>query len=230
MGALWNKASTWALIAANVVPIIGVMFFGWDLRTVMLLYWAESAVIGFYNVLKMLWIGGLIAAPICLFFIVHYGGFMFGHLVFLLVLTQRGELGGGGGGGFELEATPMLFSEAGVWTAITALMVSHGVSFVTNFLGREAAADSGLEAGQRVGRQMIAPYPRIVVMHVTIIFGAILAISIGTNVMFLVLLIVLKVAADLFSHGREHGFLSSAGGRGVEAIKTDGEDDDLDDA
>ena len=41
------------LIGANMLPLAGVLFFGWDLPTVMVLFWAESAVIGFYTALKM---------------------------------------------------------------------------------------------------------------------------------------------------------------------------------
>src|SRR5204863_10015123 len=42
-----------ALIGANLVPLAGVLFFGWDLSSVMVLFWAESGVIGFYTALKM---------------------------------------------------------------------------------------------------------------------------------------------------------------------------------
>ena len=42
-----------ALVAANMVPLVGVLFLGWDLSSVMVLFWAESAVIAFYTALKM---------------------------------------------------------------------------------------------------------------------------------------------------------------------------------
>ena len=42
------------LIAANLVPIIGVMFFGWDAGVILLVYWSENLVVGAYNILKML--------------------------------------------------------------------------------------------------------------------------------------------------------------------------------
>ena len=31
------------LIAANAAPIVGVLFFGWDLLSIMFLYWMETA-------------------------------------------------------------------------------------------------------------------------------------------------------------------------------------------
>ena len=30
------------LIAANAAPIVGVLFFGWDLLSIMFLYWMET--------------------------------------------------------------------------------------------------------------------------------------------------------------------------------------------
>ena len=42
-----------ALLAANMIPLFGVLFLNWDAFCVVMLYWAENLVIGFYNVLKM---------------------------------------------------------------------------------------------------------------------------------------------------------------------------------
>jgi len=41
------------LVAANAVPLYGVAFAGWDAFLVVLLYWAENLIIGFYNILKI---------------------------------------------------------------------------------------------------------------------------------------------------------------------------------
>ena len=49
--------------------------------------------------------------------------------------------------------------------------------------------------------QMFAPYPRIVVMHVAIIFGAMLIQTLGLPAMVAVLLIVIKTALELVCLG-----------------------------
>ena len=62
------------------------------------------------------------------------------------------------GGGIRVIFVP-------IWTSIAALFISHGVSFFTNFIGEreyEGATVSGL---------MAAPYHRVMVMHLTLIFG-----------------------------------------------------------
>jgi hypothetical protein len=52
---LWKyRTSGYALIAANSLPLFGVLFFGWDTFTIIFLYWAENVIIGAINVLKML--------------------------------------------------------------------------------------------------------------------------------------------------------------------------------
>jgi len=69
--AVHSSVSSVALIAANLAPVGGVLFFVWIIDDVLLLYWAESAVIGFYNLARM-WVIGrwkiLVVGP---FFLVH---------------------------------------------------------------------------------------------------------------------------------------------------------------
>src|SRR4051812_39197593 len=48
------KTSAYVLIAANALPLFGVLFLGWDAFSIVLLYWTENVVIGAINVLKMI--------------------------------------------------------------------------------------------------------------------------------------------------------------------------------
>ena len=85
------------------------------------------------------------------------------------------------------------------WTlAAISLFLSHGVSFVTNFLGRrEYLAVSPSE-------QMREPYSRVMVLHATILAGGFLIAILGTPVAALGLLVVLKTAIDVRAHLKEH--------------------------
>lgn len=92
-------ASEIALIVSNLIPLYGVLFLKWTVFSVLILYWLESAVIGFYNILKM-YVAGSFAPPfsisgifgllrkipLILFFMVHYGGFMLIHGLFIFVI------------------------------------------------------------------------------------------------------------------------------------------------
>jgi hypothetical protein len=185
-----------ALIVANLVPLFGVLFGGWELAEVMLLFWAESAVIGCYTLLKMAVVGKWLAAFSGLFFVGHFGGFMAVHFLFIYEMFVRGITARGPGPG-AVEALTQLFTP--LWPALLALFLSHGVSFALNFIGRREYQRTTMS------RLMAAPYGRIVMMHFTIIFGGWVVMLLKNPLPALVLLIVLKVAADLRAHYNERG-------------------------
>ena len=165
-----TSPSTLALIIANLIPIAGMIFLGWKLSDVMVLYWAESAVIGFFNLCKIAVIGhwmALLAGP---FFVGHFGGFMSIHFLFIYTLFVKGVQGGNGSDG-ELADVAQLF--VNLWPALAALFVSHAFSFLKNFLGRHEYR------GRTLRYQMKEPYSRIIFMHLVLIFGGGLTIILG---------------------------------------------------
>ena len=42
-----------ALVVSNAIPIFGVCFLGWDVYTILLLFWSENLIAGVFNVLAM---------------------------------------------------------------------------------------------------------------------------------------------------------------------------------
>ncbi len=190
-----TSLSALALLAANLVPLAGVLLGQLTLGEVMVLFWSESAIIGFFTALKMAVAGkwsALFAVP---FFVGHFGGFMAAHFMFVYGIFLDGFTGGGAEPGARAALTGLFLP---LWPALTALFLSHGVSFAVNFLGQREYA------GATVQNLMAAPYKRIIVMHVTIIFGGWLAMLLKTPAPALALLILLKIAADLRAHTREH--------------------------
>ena len=199
-----SSESAVALVVANCVPLLGVLFFGWDLGEIMVLYWVESGVVAFYTVLKIAIVGKLAALVAAPFFVGHFGGFMTGHFLLIYGLFLRGNIGGWTpGAAAELSA---IFVP--IWTSIAALFISHGVSFFRNFIGQreyEGASVSGL---------MTAPYNRVIVMHLTLILGGWIILLMGMPTGALVVLLVLKTAVDLHAHRHEHAVaVSRTGGR-----------------
>lgn len=191
-----------ALVAANLLPLLGVVFLDWDLQMVLMLYWAESGIIGFYTMLKMLRIFGPSAIGLCLFFTVHYGIFMTVHGMFLLALTEMGSSGFGDAGGAGMLPDSQLLAEATSWPillSLTALFISHGVSFV-----RHVVFMPPQDRPAEPGHVMMEPYGRIVIMHLAIIFGTFAVIVLKAGIAVLVLLIVLKIAVDVWAHLRVH--------------------------
>lgn len=190
----WRSPSALALIAANLIPVVGVLFWHWNIGELMLLFWAESAVIGFYTLLKMARVGKWAVLFYGPFFTGHYGGFMAGHLLFIYGFFVQGQMDN-----TDIPVQEVVANFVAMAPALLGFFISHGVSFVSNFIGRREYV------GKEIGAQMGEPYKRIIIMHVTIIFGGFLVMAFGSALPALLLLVALKLAADLRAHLREHG-------------------------
>jgi Family of unknown function (DUF6498) len=215
-----------ALLVANAIPLFGVLFLGWNVWTILTIYWLENGVVGIFNVLKMsraegsLPVGsGVVAtvngrpvagsgkAILIPFFIVHYGLFWLVHGIFILTLPMFMAFGGGGffdGGGVFDGGAP---SEGGAGIAsdpgaiafvLLGLFISHGISYQLNYIGR------GEYLRTSVVKQMAAPYGRLVVLHITIILGGMAIAFTGAPAAAVLVLVLLKTALDLGFHLAEH--------------------------
>lgn len=206
--------STIALLVGNLLPIVGVLLWNWDVRSIVTLYWSENLIIGGIMLLKMFYRGGPKSLPHVLFFLVHYGAFCAAHGIFIsdffapegavdmgIGLDQQGPLG------IFIAPVTTIFGEASSlwWWAFSALAISHLVSFFVNWIGqREHAAETR-------GSLMTAPYRRILVLHVTVLLGGIAVLELGSPVYLVVVLVLVKIGLDLLMHRREH----SAKGRAL---------------
>jgi len=198
--------SALVLVAANLVPLAGVLFFGWSVFATLLLFWVENVIVGGFNVLRMLWaqpdnpLIWVAKAGTIPFFIVHYGLFTTVHGAFVLTLF-------GGVHDRGLPGPTAFFHAvqgAGIWPAALALAASHGVSFAVNYIG------AGEYRTAALAKLMTRPYGRVMVLHVVIIGGGFLVQTLGAPVAAIALLVVLKTGLDLVGHLREHGSQAGA--------------------
>lgn len=189
-------ASMVSLVAANLIPLFMVLWGDWTLEQVILLFWAESAVIALYTLLKMAVVARWWAIFPGVFFLGHFGGFMALHFLFIYELFLRGSPAG-----IAPEALPELVRVfAPLQLALLALVASHATSFVLNFMMRREYE------GERVQNLVKAPYSRIVVMQLTLIFGGWVVMLLHSPAPALAMLIVFKIFADLRGHyGERHG-------------------------
>ncbi len=188
-----------ALIVANLVPLFGVLFLDWSLFPILFIFWLESVVIGCFNCLKLLFKCTFKSFSLMLFFVVHYGFFTAIHLKAIFELFSPDRVA-------YLSLLPpaalMTQQIILVWPAFLVFVLSHGISFVYNFIGKQEFLRMDPE------KQMIAPYKRVAIMQVTIIGGAWVIQFLGAPVLALVLLISLKIAIDAGAHRSEHlGFV-----------------------
>jgi hypothetical protein len=195
-----NPIAVAVLLAVNMVPLFGVLFWGWDVGTILIAYWLENGVIGLLNIPKIMLaargtpvIGPVIAG----FFALHYGGFWIGHGIFVFIIVGMATRGLFG---FVFGFDPIgnVVRDPQVLLIALLLFASHGVSFVFNYLGRREYLNT------TPMKQMFQPYGRLVILHITIIVGSFFVIGVGQPVGLVALLVILKTAVDLLFHLREH--------------------------
>jgi hypothetical protein len=215
------------LVAVNMIPIIGVAFWGWSLMMILVLYWIESGIVGAINVFKIRKAaGGEDEAPVTVegnritirmsgsaammgkgplvgFFILHYGIFWVVHGIFVFLLPLFAGLANPQ---IDLNEPnfgigPMDFGPLpldGLLLATFGLTVSHVVSYFANFIGRGEYLRVTPQA------QMMSVYGRVVALHVTIIGGAMVIALFGSPIAALYLLVGVKTIFDLVLHLRSH--------------------------
>ena len=183
------------LLLSNLLTVFWALFEGWQILDVMLVYWVQSVVIGYYNYHRIMDLNEFSthgfsinnrrpqATPetkkkVAGFFALHYGVF---HAVYLGFLLSE-------------ESGEVSLSSLGIIACIVAFIFNHRYSYQYN---RER--DS--QRVPNIGTIMFFPYARIVPMHLTI--G--LAASLGSNsVTALLVFLSLKTVADVIMHMVEH--------------------------
>jgi hypothetical protein len=211
-------------VALNAVTVLGVLAFGWPAGNVFVLFWVENAVIGAWSVVRILTARGTggggrttikingrrtNAGPgaLALFFCVHYGLFCLVHAVFSGYVA------------YTLGVDPTFLF---LGLPIVLIMVRYTVETVTVWFG----------AGQRdvvsPAQAMAQPYPRIVVLHVTVLIAFAVVLHgqtqaagstgggslaqlplvswledrLGQDVWLVLLLIIFKTVADVWTTSR----------------------------
>ncbi len=173
------------VVVVNLIPMFGVLFGRWKLGEVMGLFWAESVVIGFYTLLKIAVVTKEAAIFYGMIFLWIFGFFtaiQFKFVYELFVLNGRGSAPG------ALEALTNLFLP--IWPALVALLLSHGASFVLDFLARREYE------GATFDQLILVPQVRMILMQFTIIFGAWVVVLLHSPLPAMVLLVLFKMRVD----------------------------------
>lgn len=226
------KTSALVLIAANALPLFGVIFLGWDTFSIIALYWAENVIIGAINVLKMIACNPDPAA-------IDWS--RFGASDQLYQADLQSKLTGSArpvqlvNQGMKLFLVPFFVFHYGLFCLV------HGV-FVFALFGHESFGSGpfgplhnfrqvftehrmwwcvialaashfcsffvnylghGEYRRTAVPLLMMQPYGRIFVLHIAILLGAFVTLALGSNAGVLMILIVGKTALDLSLHLRE---------------------------
>ena len=194
-----------ALVAGNIVPLVGVLLFGWDLPSILVMYWIETAVVGLINVLK-----------------IHKSLTL--HPVPTVDGVAEQSIARGQGGGWLLPVL-WLIAYAAFWAivGIVVVQIANGGFYEgasrTGWTGASASAVAwgtlSLVAGQLiayvldyvVGHRYLTvtaltllrdPFVRIFVIVATIAAGGVGTAIVGSPVGFLAAMVVAKTAVEIW--------------------------------
>ncbi len=180
------------ILAGNLVPVLGVLFLGWDAAQILILYWTENVILGLLAVPRILAArSGEGTKPtfnigVALFFLIHYGFFCFVHLIFALMLAGAFIDAEGGGDGIA-----RTFGDPGFPWAVLSLFVIHLVSQIRDWWLAKAWRDASPTF------EMAKPYGRIFVLHVTVLVGAWLMLAFGAPAWVVLVLCLAKATIEL---------------------------------
>ena len=179
-----------------MLPLVAVLTGSAGLGDVLVIYWFENVIVWFTTIVRILTAGAFDEAAgltilgnvlLAGFFTFHFGLFTFVHGVFSFSLAHLT-------GGFTGEPT--------TWVVILlAITASHLISMGLNWFGRG-------ERNAVTARQAMAmPYPRMVVLHLSVLgaFFLLLALpSVAADaVVPVAFLCVLKTGVDVWFHLRQ---------------------------
>lgn len=213
-----QKPSVLILIIVNIIPLIGVLFFGWNVFAILLLYWFESAIIGFFNIIKMSIvvrrtlmddvninfgtgvqelgklnkIMSVISIP---FFILHFGIFMIVHLIFILLFFSMNS--SAHMDFFQaFAAIPSILGTAIIGAFF--LFLSHLYSFIFTYMRKNEYVN------ERLFDLSLGPYSRVIIMQAVLFGSGFAATGLGAPSILIALMVILKIIFDIESHEREH--------------------------
>ena len=216
----WKDPSLWTLLLANLITIYFAVVENWNLSTVFLVYWTQSLIIGFFNILRILSakikpgttysgvelpsefkrpkeIGYLMSLPtffskiiLATLFSVHFVFFSF---IFFLLFFRIDFLG--------RPILQMRFENFGLSVFFILLFfLSHASSYYFNYMKKN---EREMDKNGLV-RLFTYPYARIAPMMISVILAIVAVWLSNFNWLVLVAFLLIKTAADVKMHMLEH--------------------------
>jgi hypothetical protein len=202
------------LIAANCVPIIGVLYFDWSLFSILIGYWVETAVIGIFTLIKMVYLAKISVSQQRMVMLIMQTfavfssciGFMAAHLFFIMAIFSIVP-GGDGWTGLSL----FYNSTQEMFVMLITLFISHGYSFYHYFIkgGEAAQIEKSMGVSDVIGsktahRILKTLMLRIATTHVVLIVGIFILVLTKSTIVFSIVFILVKIVVDLKFHRKKH--------------------------
>ena len=198
------KKGDYFLILINLVPLFGVWFKGWDPKQMFLIYCLETVIIGLYNIIKMaivtlykkrdVWENNGSSTMVrgwffILFFILHYGLFVFVQMNIFGGVTGLSDKTGNGMFSFVFHAADLLTDDSKL--VLYGFIVFYGVQMMIDFIA------SGVYKKTSMGLLMFQPYMRIFIQQFVVILGS-MFLQFGAGKIFMLIFVAFKIYFEIF--------------------------------
>ncbi|WP_167052243.1 DUF6498-containing protein [Salinibacterium sp. ZJ77] len=171
-----------------LLPALGILAWGWDWRPVVVLFWLDNITIGVLTLISLVRrrrAGEVPSSMHPLFFALHYGIFTTVHGVFVFIIVMGAQsFSAGIGPAAEAEPLPLV-----------PILIAWGAASLVQWA---LAAFSKTPFTDGVG----GAYGRVVVLHLTILLGVFLIITLQLPAIVAIVLVVLRALAEALIMGR----------------------------
>ncbi|MGZ8537155.1 MAG: DUF6498-containing protein [Flavisolibacter sp.] len=198
-----NEAD-WILIIANLLPVYGVLFKGWNAKEIFLVYCLETVIIGFFTMIKLgiatmfrkndwWYIQGtkklVHGSMFILFFLLHYGLFVVVQMTLFLNFTSINNHVNTSV--FQFIFQPFRFLGTESWLMLSVFLFGYGYENMSRFiLDNEYLTTSFM-------RIMLEPYMRIFVQQFSVLLGGFI-LGFGGGKIFIILFAFVKIFFTVF--------------------------------
>ena len=192
------------IIAANLIPVYGVLFEKWSAKEVFLVYCLETIIVGIFNLIKMgivtsirktdIWYNGPTRSQqhglfFMLFFLIHYGMFVAIQMGIFFGVSGMAPDGGINVFSFFYKWPQLLTNDA--YYMLAGFIISYGFNMIYNFIL------TGQYRTVSLIQLMFQPYIRIFIQQFTVIVGSIF-LSFGAGAVFIIIFAAIKIFFEAF--------------------------------
>lgn len=195
-------------IIYTVVPLIGIIFWGWDWRGVLILYWLENITVGVGTLINILSAPNdsaeLVGKPdvpassshiqikgtaaklfYAGFFTIHYGMFTFVHGIFVALIVSG-----------------TMWGEELGWPDIRMALLAWVLGSLIQLAWLVQERRNSAIPRPSVGESFMKPYGRIIALHLSVIFGVMLIVVLKLPSAAALLLIAIHTTIDVVAYVR----------------------------
>ena len=198
------SASDYFLIAANLVPIIGVWAWNWSAKEMFLIYCLETIIIGFFNLVKMAivtiykkrdnWYNNGSSTQqsglfFMFFFLIHYGIFVFVQMSIFFGVSGMGSGTGMNTFSFIYKWPELLHNDSWIVLGIFVFCYCYKMLFEFLIFGEYRIIP--------LTTLMFQPYGRIFIQQITVIAGS-MFLMFGAGKIFILVFAIVKIFFEVY--------------------------------